>query len=352
MSMSRVAGAAPAERLLASWRARVAGRSLRVVFADGDDERTVLAAVRLHEDATLRAVLVGEPGGVRRAAQAAGIRIPDDLPVQDPAAAAHDSSYVDALARILGAKAPTAAHLRELVADPVYMSALMMRLGHADACVGGSTRPTADVLGVGLRVIGRAPGTETVSSCFLMVLPDGKVLGYGDCVVLPEPSAEQLADVAISTAATFARLTGAEPVVALLSFSTMGSASHPSIARIRRAVELVRRRAPGLTVDGELQFDAAYVAPVGRVKAPGSAVAGRANVLIFPDLAAGNIGYKITERLAGATALGPVLQGFAAPFNDVSRGADADGIAAAAVLTAMQVDLSTLAGEGPLAGQR
>jgi len=187
-----------------------------------------------------------------------------------------------------------------------------------------------------MRIVGMAAGRATLSSAFLMAMPDGRTLAYGDCAVVPEPDAEQLADIAIATADTFSALVGQDPVVAMLSFSTKGSAEHEAVSVVREAVTRVRALRPGLAVDGELQFDAALVPEVGASKAPGSPVAGRANVFIFPNLAAGNIGYKITERLGGAEAYGPLFQGLARPVNDLSRGCNAQDVYNISAITAVQ----------------
>ena len=325
------------EVLTDRWRRVLADeRSTRIALADGEDARAVGAALRLHADGDLTPILVGRPDEVARAARSTGVELPSDLEVIDPSDGAHSGEYQEAIGRLPASKNLSSEEILRLAQDPVVVAALMVRLGNANAAVAGSSRPTADVVRVGLQVIGLASGIRTVSSCFLMSIRPGHTLGYGDCVVLPLPTEDQLADVAISTSATYARFTGEEPLVAMLSFSTKGSASHESLNRVRGALEIVRHRAPSLAIDGELQFDAAYVPAVAAVKAPGSTIAGRANVFIFPDLQAGNIGYKITERLCGATALGPILQGLAAPLNDLSRGCSVDDIATTALLSAVQ----------------
>lgn len=221
-------------------------------------------------------------------------------------------------------------------ADSLTVAIAAVAAGIADGCVAGAARPSAQVARAALRIVGMAPGRSTLSSSFILTLPDGRVFAYGDCAVVPEPDAQQLADIAISTAETFTALVGEEANVALLSFSTLGSADHSSIDVVREAVRLVRERRPELNVDGEMQFDAAIVPEIAASKAPGSPTAGAANVLIFPNLAAANIAYKITERLGGSHAYGPLFQGLAAPVNDLSRGCSAGDIVTIASITAVQ----------------
>lgn len=223
--------------------------------------------------------------------------------------------------------------------DPLELAVAALRCGLVDACVAGATRTTADVLRSGLRLVGLDTGVATVSSCFLMVLPTGTPVVFADCAVLPDPTAPQLADIAVAAADSYRALVGGTPRIAMLSFSTRGSAAHPAVGKVRAATELVRRRTPGTPVDGELQFDAAFVHTVGAKKAPGSPVAGQANVFVFPNLDAANIGYKITERVGGAVALGPILQGLRAPLLDLSRGCSVTDLETLAVLSAVRAGL-------------
>lgn len=314
------------DTLVANWCAQLAGTPTRVALADGDDPRVVTAAARLAELGVLP-VLVARRDRVRDVAEREEVRLDERVTIAEP------DVLVDGLAgEVLADRLPGVG------ADPLALAVAAVPAGLADACVAGASRPTAEVLRAAIRVVGTAPGARCVTSSFLMALPDGRLIGYGDCAVLPEPDAPQLAEVAVATSHTYATLTGAEPAVAMLSFSTKGSAEHASVGLVREATTLVTERDPRLAIDGELQFDAALLDSVGRSKANGSPVAGRANVFIFPNLAAGNIGYKITERLAGARAYGPILQGLAAPVNDLSRGCRSADIVAVSAISALQAN--------------
>lgn len=314
----------------ARWHHVVRGSGARVALADGEDPRAVEAALHLHAAGLLAPRLVGRPD---RIAAAVGADVPESLMLDIDELAA-DASVRAALDETFTGK-PAEQRLAA-ASDPVFLTAAALRAGLVDCGVAGAGRPTADVLRAGIRVVGLRSGVGTLSSSFLMVLPDGRALTFADCAVVPDPDEHQLADIAVAAAATHSALVGVDPVVAMLSFSTRGSAEHDAVTAVRTATGLVRDRLADVRVDGELQLDAAVVEAVSAHKAPGSAVAGRANVLVFPNLGAGNIGYKLTERFAGAQALGPIVQGLRAPLNDLSRGCSASDIATLALVSAVQ----------------
>ncbi len=317
-------------------RREAAALGARVVLAESSDPRVVEAAAVLAREGIAQPLLVGDPAAVHRTAAERKVDLPAAVEVIDPATDARTERFAATLHGLRKAKGMTEDQARTAVRAPLVFGAMLVRTGEADACVGGSQSPTADVLRAGLQVIGLAPGVTLVSSIFLMAFASGRTVTYGDCAVVPCPDAAGLAAIALASAETHSRLTGERPIVAMLSFSTKGSAEHEAVTKVREATALAKRARPDLDVDGELQFDAAWVEAVGRRKAPGSAVAGRANVFVFPNLDAGNIGYKITERLGGAQAIGPIIQGLARPMHDLSRGCQVDDIVTVVAIGALQ----------------
>ena len=309
-----------------------------LVFPEGEDERILRAAETLAEEGLASPVVLGDPTVVRDAAEDHGISL-SDVDVVDPKTADEREEYAAAYGDVRGVSAETA---MKIVGNELFFAALAVRTGDADGMIGGCVRTSGELISAGKEVIGVTPDVSVPLSFFVVELPDGDVLFFADSALNENPTAEELADVAVTTGESAARLMGWESRVAMLSFSTKGSADHPDVEKVRRATELAAERAGGFDVDGELQADAALDEDTAARKLDDvGPVAGRANTLIFPDLDAGNIGYKLAQELAGASAYGPILQGFAEPVSDLSRGASVEDIVGVAAITA-----SLATGEG------
>ncbi|MEO7083332.1 MAG: phosphate acetyltransferase [Gemmatimonadaceae bacterium] len=328
-------------------QARASAAVRRIVFPESADDRTRVAVAELARRRIVEPILILDPGApeTHDAVRALGVE------VRDPRTDSLGEAAADRLFAARSSKGVTKEQATTLLHVPLYFADAMVASGQADGCVAGAVHTTGEVLRAALWVVGKQPGVATVSSSFYMVVPpfrgpDAEVLTFTDCAVVRYPSASELADIAIAAAGDRGKIVGDTPIVAFLSFSTRGSSGGPSVDVIRAAVDETRARAPGLAVDGELQGDAAIVNAIAARKAPDSQVAGRANVLVFPSLDAGNIAYKLVQRLAGALAVGPIVQGLRRPCSDLSRGAVAEDIINVAAITALQAaDASVAANE-------
>ena len=314
-----------------------------IVLCEGEDSRVVKAAADATKEGVAKIVLLGNEAEIKAANPNVDLT---GVTVVDPLTSEKLPAYTEALCELRKSKGMTSEQAAQLLKDGTYFGAMMLKMGDVDGLVSGACHSTANTLRPGLQIIKTAPGVSSVSSFNLMICPpqgnqycpDGLVV-FADCGLNPTYTSEGLADCAIATANSAKAIAGIEPKVAMLSFSTKGSAKHDNVSMVAEAVKIAKEKAPEIKLDGELQFDAAIVPSVAALKAPDSNVAGQANVFIFPDLQAGNIGYKIAERLGGFMAVGPICQGFAKPLNDLSRGCKSEDIVAAIAITALQTQL-------------
>ena len=309
-----------------------------IVLAEGEELRTIKAASIVKREGYAKNVILGNPDKIKAMADENGIDI-CGIEIINPEDG--NEEFAEIFAELRKSKGVTIEQAREIIKDPLYYGVMMVKTGQVDGMVAGAVNSSANVIRPSLQILKTAPDTKIVSAFFIMNVPnceygENGVFVFGDSGLNQDPTADELSEIAISSAKSFKSLVGAEPKVAMLSYSTYGSAKHDLVTKVQEATKLAKEKAPELALDGELQLDAAIVESVGNQKAPGSSVAGKANVLIFPDLNAGNIGYKLVQRLAKAEAYGPILQGVAAPVNDLSRGCTAEDIAGVVAITAVQ----------------
>lgn len=327
--------------LMQAIAARAKANKQRIVLPEGSEERTLRAAERLLHDEVADIILIGNEGEIKKLSDKFGLQNIQKATIVDPANHEKKSVYTQLLLDLRKSKGLTLEEAAKLVEEPLYLACLMIKNGDADGEIAGAQNTTGDVLRPALQLIKTAPGMNVVSGAFMMFVnnpsygTDG-VLVFADCAVMPNPDARQLAEIAVATARTTQAIVGVEPKVAMLSFSTKGSAKDPLVDKVVEATRLAKEMAPEIAIDGELQADAAIVPFIGQSKAPESTVAGKANVLVFPNLECGNISYKLVQRLGNAEAVGPVLQGMAAPVNDLSRGCSVDDIYNMVIVTANQ----------------
>lgn len=315
----------------------------RIVLPEGEEERTIRASEVIKNNSLADVILIGDASAIKTKATELGVNL-EGIEIIDPKTSKKTDAYANEFYELRKNKGMTLEKALETMQDCLYFGTMMVKMGEGDGLVSGAIHTTGDLLRPGMQIIKTAPGIKVVSSFFIMEVPSSEygeegLLLFADCAVNPNPNAEELASIAISTAENAKCLCNFEPKVAMLSFSTMGSAKHELVDKVAKATEIAKNARPDLQIDGELQLDAAIVPSVGKQKAPNSTVAGNANVLVFPDLQSGNIGYKLVQRFANAEAIGPICQGFAKPINDLSRGCSVQDIVNVVAVTAVQAQI-------------
>jgi phosphate acetyltransferase len=327
--------------LLEQIKQKARQQNMRIVLPEGLEERTIQAADQVIREGFAQVILLGPPDRIKDRAREYGLKHIDEATIVDPSNHEKKEAYIELMVSLRKHKGMTHEEAARLITDPLFLGTLMIKNGDADGEVAGAMNATSDVLRPAFHYVKTAPGISVVSGAFIMIFKDHQfgedgIMVFADCAVHPDPTDRELAEIAVATARTTIAIAGFEPRIAMLSFSTKGSASHAMVDKVVKATQYVKEMAPELKVDGELQADAAIISSIGKKKAPGSEIAGIANVLIFPSLDVGNIAYKLVQRLADAEAIGPVLQGMAAPINDLSRGCSVSDIVNLIAITSNQ----------------
>ena len=320
--------------IIEKFRELAKNRQKTIVLPEGEEERVIKAAIFLDTHNLVKPILLGNPEKIKEIAGSLNTN-PGNIEIMNPEFSPYHEEWAEKFFELRKHKNISREDAANTLKDVLYFGAFVVREGLADGAVAGSINTTGNILRAGIQAIGLAENVSVVSSSFIMALRDGKILTFADCAVIPDPDQEQLASIAISSAQTHEKLMKEKPNVAMLSFSTKGSATHEKIDKVLNAMSIIKNKMPELNIDGEMQFDAAFLESVGNKKAPDSRVAGKANVYIFPDLDAGNIGYKIAQRIGGAEAIGPIIQGLKKPYNDLSRGCNVEDIINVACICAI-----------------